>query len=182
MFKKDISPGPRSKLKSSAQRAIRAKVLERYPLLAPHIEEVMPKKGGLDVVKLPDRVTLYVLPPATPLWFQHMDDPLLPTLHLAHRFPQCFDRVRVDRGAIRFVLSGASLMVPGLTSPGGRLPPAEQALAKGGVVLIEAEGKDEVCAVGVLGMGTDEMKQVGKGVAVEGGAVIGDGLWRLRLD
>eukprot|EP00453_Perkinsus_chesapeaki_P002935 CAMPEP_0185919702 /NCGR_PEP_ID=MMETSP0924C-20121207/7159_1 /TAXON_ID=321610 /ORGANISM="Perkinsus chesapeaki, Strain ATCC PRA-65" /LENGTH=32 /DNA_ID= /DNA_START= /DNA_END= /DNA_ORIENTATION= len=27
--------------------------------------------------------------------------------------------VRVDRGAIKFVLKGANIMTPGLTSPGG---------------------------------------------------------------
>lgn len=30
-------------------------------------------------------------------------------------------RVRVDRGAIKFVLSGANIMCPGLTSKGGAL-------------------------------------------------------------
>lgn len=29
--------------------------------------------------------------------------------------------VQVDRGAIRFVLGGAHIMCPGLTSPGGRM-------------------------------------------------------------
>ena len=47
-----IVPGPRSKLKSSAQRAVRARVCETYPLLAPHIDAIIPKKEQLDVVKL----------------------------------------------------------------------------------------------------------------------------------
>jgi hypothetical protein len=51
-----------------------------------------------------------------------MTDPLLPHLKLVHRFPQAFPRIRIDRGAIRFVLSGATLMAPGITSDGGRLP------------------------------------------------------------
>lgn len=36
--------------------------------------------------------------------------------------------VQVDKGAIKFVLSGANIMCRGLTSPGGRLP---DGLAKG---------------------------------------------------
>ena len=54
---------------------------------------------------------------------------------IVHQFPQCFPKIRIDRGAIRFVLSGASLMAPGLTSAGGRLPNAENQLKEGDVVL-----------------------------------------------
>ena len=41
--------------------------------------------------------------------------------------------VQVDRGAIRFVLGGAHIMCPGLTSPGGRMEedlPAETAVVR----------------------------------------------------
>ncbi|KAI9793329.1 MAG: translation machinery-associated protein 20 [Piccolia ochrophora] len=184
MFKKDITAGAKTKVKSSVQRAIRAKVVETYPLLAPHMDEVMPKKSQLDLLKLPDRVSLYALN-ASPLFFQHMDDPLLPSLRLVHRFPTCFQRIRIDRGAIRFVLSGAALMIPGLTSAGGRLPdPAagDEELKEGDVVVVEAEGKEEACLVGVLNMGTAEMKEVKKGVAMDGGHFLGDGLWKLQID
>jgi hypothetical protein len=44
--------GAKSKVKSSVQRGIRAKVLETYPKLEPHIDEIMPKKSQLDLVKL----------------------------------------------------------------------------------------------------------------------------------
>ncbi|KAI9700231.1 MAG: translation machinery-associated protein 20 [Bogoriella megaspora] len=194
MFKKDIQPGAKTKVKSSVQRGIRAKVLETYPGLEPYIEDILPKKSQLDSIKLPDRVSLYTLP-STPLFFQHMDDPILPHLTLIHKYPSAFNRLRVDRGAIRFVLSGATLMVPGLTSAGGRLPGegrggggdeegrwGNEDLNIGEVVVIEAEGKDNACMVGVLKMGTGEMKKVKKGVAVEGGHYLGDGLWKLSVD
>ncbi|KAI4924712.1 hypothetical protein J4E85_007829 [Alternaria conjuncta] len=192
MFKKDITSGAKSKVKSSAQRAIRSKVLEEYPRLEPYIEDILPKKEQLDLVKLPDRVSLYTLH-TTPLFFQHMDDALLPHLTLVHKYPFAFHRLRIDRGAIRFVLSGATLMAPGLTSPGGRLPGPElsdedkevygaQDLKEGEVVVIEAEGKETACMVGVLKMGTEEMKRVKKGQACEAGHYLGDGLWGLKLD
>ncbi|KAI4615043.1 hypothetical protein J4E91_007527 [Alternaria rosae] len=192
MFKKDITSGAKSKVKSSAQRAIRSKVLEEYPRLEPYIEDILPKKEQLDLVKLPDRVSLYTLH-STPLFFQHMDDALLPHLTLVHKYPFAFHRLRIDRGAIRFVLSGATLMAPGLTSPGGRLPGPElsdedkevygaEDLKEGEVVVIEAEGKETACMVGVLKMGTEEMKKVKKGQACEAGHYLGDGLWGLKLD
>lgn len=84
-------------------------------------------------------------------------------------------------------------MAPGLTSPGGRLPDpslseedkeryGSEDLEAGAVVVIEAEGKDTACMVGVLKMGTGEMKKVKKGQACESGHYLGDGLWQLKLD
>ncbi|KAF2447678.1 translation machinery-associated protein-like protein [Karstenula rhodostoma CBS 690.94] len=189
MFKKDITSGAKSKVKSSVQRTIRQKVLDTYPLLEPYIEDLMPKKEQLDLVKLPDRVSLYTLQ-STPLFFQHMDDTILPHLAIVHRYPNCFPRLRIDRGAIRFVLSGATLMAPGLTSPGGRLPGdpedtegiyGKEELEAGTPVVIEAEGKETACMVGVLKVGTAEMKKTKKGQACEAGHYLGDGLWTLSL-
>lgn len=129
-----------------------------------------------------------------------MSDTILPHLKLVHRFPTYFPSIRIDRGAIRFVLSGATLMAPGLTSKGGRLPLGndeegsygevaardnEEAwyggreLLKGEPVVICAEGKKEACAVGLLTMGTKEIKEKSKGPVMEEGHYLGDGLWKL---
>ncbi|CAK4032253.1 translation machinery-associated 20 [Lecanosticta acicola] len=189
MFKKEFTPGAKSKVKSSAQRAIRSKVLETYPLLEPYIEEILPKKEQLDLVKIPDRVSLYCNG-GTPLFWQHMDDPIIPHLKVVHQYPWCFNRVRIDRGAIRFVLSGAALMVPGLTSPGGRLPGGNEMeewanggkeLEAGDIAVVDAEGKENACMVGALKMGTKEMKEKKKGPGIENGHYLGDGLWKLDL-
>ncbi|OBT52085.1 hypothetical protein VE04_06738 [Pseudogymnoascus sp. 24MN13] len=173
MFKKDISPGSKSKVKSSIQRALRTQLCTTYPLLTPYIDEVVPKKEQLDAMKIPERVTLYLIN-GEPVFFQHMTDPLLPHLKLVHRFPQAFPRIRIDRGAIRFVLSGATLMAPGITSDGGRLP--------GDDGEEWAEGKEEACAVGLLTVGTKEVEEVGKGPVVEEAHFLGDGLWRLNTE
>ena len=80
------------------------------------------------------------------------------------------------------MLSGAALMAPGLTSAGGRLPDKEEEVKEGEVVVVMAEGKEEACLVGQLKMGTEEMKDKKKGVAMEAGHYLGDGLWRISLD
>lgn len=36
--------------------------------------------------------------------------------------PDFLPRLQVDRGAIKFVMQGANIMCPGLTSPGGSIP------------------------------------------------------------
>lgn len=73
-------------------------------------------------------------------------------------------------------------MAPGLTSAGGRLPPAEHELKAGEVVAVMAEGKEEACLVGPLVMGTEDIKSKKKGVAIEQGHYLGDGLWNLVMD
>ncbi|RCI10195.1 hypothetical protein L249_8665 [Ophiocordyceps polyrhachis-furcata BCC 54312] len=197
MFKKEISPSPKQKLKSSVQRTLRQSLQTTYPLLARHMDEILPKKASLESMKLPDRNTLYVLD-GEPLFFKHDGgrEAPMPHLRLVHRFPRAFPSVRIDRGAIRFVLSGATLMAPGLTSSGGRLPLVEEEerstadgddgdgrwrreLVKGEPVVVMAEGKTEACAVGVLLEGTEGVKAKGKGPVIEDAHFLGDGLWKL---
>jgi PUA domain protein len=88
--------------------------------------------------------------------------------------------VKVDRGAIRFLLAGAHMMCPGLTSAGGYLPPADTALPAGTPVAIHAEGKDTAVGIGITKLGTEEMRKVNKGVGVELATYLGDDLWVLQ--
>ena len=48
-------------------------------------------------------------------------------------------------------------------------------LKKGEPVVVMAEGKEEACAVGILVMGTKEVKELGKGPVIEEGHYLGDG-------
>ena len=73
-------------------------------------------------------------------------------------------------------------MAPGLTSTGGRLPEKEGQLKEGDVAVIEAEGKEEACLVGQLRMGTEEIKEKKKGVVMDTGHFLGDGLWKISID
>ena len=46
-----------------------------------------------------------------------------------------YEKVQVDKGAIKFVLKGANIMCPGLTSPGGHMDDAP----KDAVVQVDAQ-------------------------------------------
>lgn len=72
-------------------------------------------------------------------------------LHFA--VPFMLPRMQVDKGAIRFVLSGANIMCPGLTSPGAKMTRLEPDK----VVAVMAEGKEHAVAVGMTKMSSDEM-------------------------
>ena len=58
---------------------------------------------------------------STPLFFSTRDGGWFPTLRVLHQYPQMMPRLRADKGAIKFVLSGANIMCPGLTSPGATM-------------------------------------------------------------
>jgi PUA domain protein len=88
--------------------------------------------------------------------------------------------VRVDRGAIRFLLSGAHMMCPGLTSAGGYLPPLDAALPAGTPIAIHAEGKDHAVGIGMTKLSTEDIRKVNKGVGVETMTYLGDDLWALQ--
>jgi len=115
---------------------------------------------------------------------------MIPHLKLVHMYPHAFPRVRVDRGAIRFMLTGTPLMAPGLTSPGARLPNPENKgeaekygtnpLKRGAVVVVEAEGKENAILVGVLDQDTATMKS--NAALTPGWHYLGDELWRMPFE
>jgi PUA domain protein len=190
-------------LKSSVQRNLKTKLVEIYPKLEPFIDDIMPKKSQMSLVKCEERISLYSVDGKV-LFFQHFDDVLLPSLRLVHLYPECFPIVRVDRGAIKFVyvslyklllrlrllslqhhcmssgsmannlsLSGANIMAPGLTSAGGMLPEGLEAEQP---VIITAEGKEHAVAIGVTKMSAAEMKEKNKGIGIEAAHFLGDWL------
>lgn len=111
----------------------------------------------------------------------------MPHLRLVHAFPNAVPTIGIDRGAIRFVLSGAALMAPGLTSAGGRLPdpekiPSERELEAGEVVAVTAEGKEEICMIGVLKVGTEDVKKKPKGHVMELTHYLGDWMWKVNAN
>ncbi|KAG9076890.1 translation machinery-associated protein 20 [Ceratobasidium sp. UAMH 11750] len=183
MFKK-FSPSTdiasNALIKSSVQRGIRTTLLAQMPALAADdgalLEYIWPKKEGITLVKCREHVSILALQ-GEPLFFQHFDGPYLPTVKLLHKFPNLLPHVRIDRGAIPYLLGGAHMMVPGFTSKGGRLPEKDAELPAGAPVAIQCEGKEHAVGVGILKLGTEEIKKLNKGTAVEVAAYIGDGLW-----
>lgn len=56
-----------------------------------------------------------------PLFYSDRDGHWFPTLRILHQYPDMMPKLRTDKGAIKFVLSGANIMCPGLTSPGATI-------------------------------------------------------------
>ncbi|EQC33194.1 hypothetical protein SDRG_09178 [Saprolegnia diclina VS20] len=171
-----------SKVKTSVQRKICQRIAEQYPLLDANdsalMEELLPKKAPLLVAKCSgtEHLQIVVAEDGTPLFFNMRDGPFLPTLKLLHKIPNLMKQVRADKGAIPYVLSGANIMAPGLTSKGGSML---EDIEKGEPVAIMAEGKELAMGVGIMQMSTADVRSVNKGIAIELGHFLGDDLWTL---
>lgn len=186
-----------TQVKSSVGRALKTQILEQNPLInEEQLEALLPKKSPLVQYKVSSHLMLYCRriehedqsPTDEPVFFQHREGPILPTLRLVHRYPTLeFQRVTVDKGAIPFLLGGANVMCPGLTNPGGEMPEdgLEQdengfdkpGLEKGDGVVIFAEGKEYAIAVGTMTMSSAEVRSVNKGIAIELVHFLGDKLF-----
>lgn len=165
-----------TQLKSSVQKGIRNKIKETYPNIGDYIDNFLPKKDQFRVVKCHDHLELLINSSGGLLFFRHYDGPWCPTLKLLHQYPFLLPHQRVDKGAIRFVLSGANIMCPGLTHPNAVITPAE----KGTVVAVMAEGKEHALAIGCTAMSTQEIAAKNKGVGVENYHYLNDGLWCMK--
>lgn len=178
MFEKftKVNIHSRSNIKSSVQRGLKSSFVAQYPEVEPVIDTIIRKKSQAILIKCKDKVLLYSVDNEVVL-FQTFDD-LVPTLKTVHKYPECFQRVQVDRGAIKFVLSGANVMCPGLTSAGAQLP--ENNIEEKSIVAIYAEGKEHALALGRLTMSTDDIKAKNKGIGIELLHHLGDGLWLLN--
>mmetsp|Transcript_22843 Transcript_22843/g.58133 ORF Transcript_22843/g.58133 Transcript_22843/m.58133 type:complete len:182 (-) Transcript_22843:255-800(-) len=176
MFKK-FNPSDLSttnNLKSSAIRGIRGKLADQFPKLEEYLDDLLPKKEQILQGKLPDHITV-VIKDGEILFFQRRDGPVCPSLHVVHKYPGCFPQLKCDKGAIKFVFSGANIMCPGITSAGGAILDEGE---EGDVMIIMAEGMEHAMAVGVLTMSTKDIREVNKGMGVENVHYLNDGLWR----
>ena len=173
---KDVSTS--TQVKASVQRGIKAQVAEAHPSITEEqIDALLPKKHPLVQYKYGPHMMIYcrrvehegASPSDEPIFFQHRDGPILPTLRMIHKYPSIkFTSVTVDKGAIPFLLGGANVMCPGLTKdPGSEMPPDgvqqdesgfdKPGLSKGDGVVIYAEGKEHALGVGVMAMSSADM-------------------------
>ena len=81
--------------------------------------------------------------------------------------------VMVDSGAVRFVVNGADIMCPGITS-------ADPAIQPGDLVIIVEETHDKPLAIGTSLMQGAEMA-ANSGKAVKSVHHVGDKLWSLEI-
>uniref|UniRef100_A0A6A7FWR4 Malignant T cell amplified sequence 1 n=1 Tax=Hirondellea gigas TaxID=1518452 RepID=A0A6A7FWR4_9CRUS len=179
MFKKfddKESVSGTQQLKSSVQKAILRKLVEEFPPIVNYITTILPKKEPFKIVKCHDHIELLARIDGELLFFRKREGNWMPTLRLLHQYPFLLPWMRVDKGAIRFVLSGANIMCPGLTSPMAKM----SNVAKDTVVAVMAEGKQHALCVGTASLSSEDISKKNKGIAIENCHYLNDGLWYMK--
>eukprot|EP01025_Chloroclados_australasicus_P004620 TRINITY_DN11195_c0_g1_i1.p3 TRINITY_DN11195_c0_g1~~TRINITY_DN11195_c0_g1_i1.p3 ORF type:complete len:187 (-),score=24.65 TRINITY_DN11195_c0_g1_i1:317-877(-) len=170
-----------AKVKSSVARHIREDICGTYPYLKETglIDVLIPKKEAVLIAKCPGPEQLQIVVVNNQfLFFGDRDGPWFPVLRLLHQYPDMMPKLRADVGAIKFVLGGANIMCPGLTSPGATIHDEVDARSP---VSIYAEGKEHAMAVGRTEMSTADMRKINKGIGVENMHYLNDGLWKMPM-
>ena len=156
MFKNftDANVGTQTQAKSSVARQIKDSLQALYPGF--DFEQIFPKKANLQMTKGKGELNYihFLGTDGLIMFFQDRDGPWLPTLTTVKKFPSLMPKMQVDTGATDFLLRGAKVMAPGLTSPGGMVTPGVE---KDRAVQIFIEGQKEPSAIGVMLMSADEM-------------------------
>lgn len=186
--------------KGSEQRKVRQDLEEQFPNMTAEMwESLMPKKQDIMVVRCHDNVTVITLLPDVAnvgnepqssttsidgskiskpevLFFQHFSGKYIPHLRVIHQFPDQLvtNFHQVDIGGCKFVVSGANIMCPGLTSEGGSVG---DNVSVGDVVLVYIEGKAHAVAVGIATMSSEDIREKNKGHCIDNVHFLGDGLW-----
>ncbi|CAM9727238.1 unnamed protein product, partial [Choristocarpus tenellus] len=128
MFRKkhDVAERSRSQLKSSAAKRIKTDILGALPYLTREVlDEVMPTKDGIELVKLANRALVYVHVPSKTPYFFDADGRgnLFPTVYALWATRRkdresgmggCCPSLLVHAPVSKFVLNGADIMLPGV--------------------------------------------------------------------
>lgn len=177
MFKKIPDLGNKVLLTKSDVKDIKKALTKSYPLLEEFIDDIIPKKGDVFGMKLKnnDKAELTIVNGDIVCFKRGKEQ--VPSLWLLHQYPHVMPVYQVDKGAIKFVLAGANIMCPGLTSPGGEMDDVEE----GTVVAIHGEGKKYAIATGVTTMSTKDIKEINKDIGVINLQCVGDDLWKLEI-
>ncbi|CAI4229450.1 unnamed protein product [Auanema sp. JU1783] len=165
-----------TQLKTSMQKAIRNKILENFPHIEPFLSDILPKKENFKLIKCKDHVELLADHTGVVRFIKTRNTDFFPTLRTLHKYPFILPHQQVDKGAIKFVMNGSSIMCPGLTSPGAKLTPG---VGVDGLVAVMAEGKQHALAIGQMKMTSEDIQKVNKGIGIENIHYLNDGLWRL---
>lgn len=178
MFKKIDNLGNLVQMNKSDLKKTKKNLCKGFPVFNEYVEDILPKKVTSYHMRLKHNDKSELTIRDNEAIFFKWKKQVYPTLKTLHMYPHSMKKLTVDKGAIKFVLQGANIMVPGLTSAGGHLPDCEVREN----VAIMAEGKEHALAIGVTLMSSEEMKSENKGIGVQILHYLGDDLWRIEID
>jgi predicted RNA-binding protein (TIGR00451 family) len=101
-----------------------------------------------------------------PIFFEH-DGRWIETLSSAERLSSVY----VDKGALKFLVSGADVMRPGIRKM--------DKFGKDAAVVVRSEDNNIAICIGIALFSSDEINAMGKGKAIKNIHHMGDAVWNL---
>jgi PUA domain protein len=131
--------------------------------------ELLSKKDTVQQIEIEQGMFLKVN--GTIAFFYHEGMPL-PTIHLLLT-NQFLPTVTVDMGAVRFVVSGADIMRPGITA-------VDDSVQENGFVAIIDENNKKPLALGRALLSAEKLKAETSGNCVKNLHRVGDKIWKVQ--
>ncbi|EEC06754.1 PUA domain-containing RNA-binding protein, putative, partial [Ixodes scapularis] len=165
-----------TQLKSSVQKAIKNKIVEQFPTVENYINQILPKKDSLRIVKCHDHIEILVNGNGELLFFRQREGQYFPTLRLLHKCES-----ETFPGMSVFGMNKKTEMRSPFSAPMKVTPSKSHGyFGQGQVEAIMAEGKEHSLAIGYTAMSTDDIATINKGIGVENIHYLNDGLWHMK--
>ncbi|MFQ5475062.1 MAG: PUA domain-containing protein [Candidatus Nanoarchaeia archaeon] len=149
----------RRRLSKSDIKELNKIMMEKY-----HVEDYFHKKGVVDLI---DDTVIYH--GSFPCFFYDAGN-LVPTLRLVLERGFPIKKVTVDMGAVKFVVSGADIMRPGIVR-------FDSDIQKYEYVAVVDENNHKPLAIGRMLFSGDEAQEMKSGKVVKSVHYVGDELW-----
>jgi len=107
-------------------------------------------------------------------WFFYSGEKLVPTLKLLQTKPELLKQIVVDMGAVKFMVSGADVMRPGIKE-------ISETLEKEEFVLIVDQLHHKPLAVGIAQLSGAEMLAATSGKVIKNIHYVGDEIWKFEV-
>ncbi|MFH0700833.1 MAG: DUF1947 domain-containing protein [Candidatus Woesearchaeota archaeon] len=107
-------------------------------------------------------------------WFFYYGERLVPTLKLLQTHLELLKKVIIDMGAVKFMISGADVMRPGIKE-------IAVGIEKDDFVVIVDVNNHKPLAVGVAQLNFEEMQAATSGKVIKNIHYVGDELWRMEV-
>ena len=104
--------------------------------------------------------------------FFYYNEKVIPTLKFLQNHPTILKQIVVDMGAVKFMVSGADVMRPGIVEI------AEEINKDDFVVIVDVNNRKPL-AVGIALFSSEEMKEIKTGKVIRNIHFVGDELWKL---
>lgn len=179
MFKKPVEAKLSQRLSGADKKKLRRTVKEKFQHASDaNIDEILPPKAEITVIKCSNKVHVYVIEGGLPMLFDidGRGTEIYPTVYALWKVSELLPSFLLKGGEVsRYVIGGADLMFPGISIP----PEGLASFLAGQPWAVKVPGNPSPIAVGVTTMSSSEALKAGlRGKALRIAHYYRDFLWQ----